>query len=82
MTETLFLFLGMLLGAAIFGAVVYFAMKDAMKTKRTEPKEPALEKPEEKLPMKVCRKARPTIEEQIINMALYNGEDQTGGDEE
>ncbi len=36
----------------------------------------------EELPLKVCRKAVPTIEEQIINMALYNGEDQTGGEGE
>ena len=34
---------------------------------------------EEILPLSVCRKEKPSIEEQIINLALYNGEDQTGG---
>ena len=41
--------------------------------------EPAKE-PEAPLPMEICRKARPSIEEQIINLALYNGEDQKGGE--
>lgn len=36
--------------------------------------------PEKRLPLEVCRKDRPSIEEQIINLALYNGEDQIGGD--
>ena len=38
--------------------------------------------PEKTLPMEICRKARPSIEEQIINMALYNGENQKGGEAE
>ena len=42
---------------------------------------PAEEKPKS-LPLSVCRKGRPSIEEQIINLALYNGEDQIGGDGE
>lgn len=43
------------------------------------PPEKFPERKEEVLPFSVCRKEKPSIEEQIINLALYNGEDQTGG---
>lgn len=46
------------------------------------PEKPQEQKKEEVLPFSVCRKERPSIEEQIINLALYNGEDQTGGEAE
>ncbi len=53
-----------------------------LEDRRTEQEPAPKEEQDEKLPMKVCRKAEPTIEEQIINLALYNGEDQRGGETE
>ena len=77
MTEILLIFLA--------AAVLVLAMRQEQMIRQMA-KEPEAETPEpseeEKLPMKVCRKSEPTIEEQIINLALYNGEDQRGGESE
>lgn len=63
----------------IFSAGFFcFRLKKVFEHGRT-PEKPAEREKEEILPFSVCRKEKPSIEEQIINLALYNGEDQTGG---
>lgn len=62
--------------AGVFG----YLIGQNRKTPERLPEQIQEKEPEKRLPLEVCRKDRPSIEEQIINLALYNGEDQIGGD--
>ena len=62
--------------AGIFG----YLIGRNRKTPERLPEQLPEKEQEKRLPLEVCRKDKPSIEEQIINLALFNGEDQIGGE--
>lgn len=65
---------------ALCAGILGYLIGQNRKTPERMPEQIPEKEPEKRLPLEICRKDRPSIEEQIINLALYNGEDQIGGD--